>query len=144
MTRPVLYATDFSDISALAFDEAIKLCKSTGAELVVAHVLHYPPMVSELRPAAEEVEEKMRNWCKHHLAEMVAKAHNAGLTARYILREGVHPYQGIDEIAAELQADHIVIGTHGRTGLSRMVMGSVAARVIAAAPCPVVTVHAAA
>ena len=144
MARPILYATDFSDISANAFDEAVNLCKSTHAELVVAHILHYPPMLSELRPMAEDVEEQMRVWCKHRLSEMVAKAGAAGVTARAVLREGVHPHAGIDDLAAELNAERIVMGTHGRTGLSKMVMGSVAARVIVGAPCPVVTVHAAA
>lgn len=140
----ILYATDFSEASAPAFVQAEKLCKATGASLVIAHVLHFPPMVgSPFLPYAEETEEAMRRWCGHRLEEMGIQADAHGLRCETVLREETHAHEGILGLAAEKKADMIVLGTHGRTGLTRLVMGSVAARVISEAPCPVVTVRAA-
>jgi nucleotide-binding universal stress UspA family protein len=142
MPNPILYATDFSDISVNAFEEALKLCKLTGADLVVAHVLHFPPMVgSAFVPNAEETEDAMRRWCTHRLDELAAKAVAAGVKAETALREGAHAHAGIAKLAEEKKATMIVLGTHGRTGLSKLVIGSVAARVITEAPCPVLTVR---
>ena len=141
MASQVLYATDFSEISAHAFDEAVKVSKAMGAELVVAHVLHFPPMVSELPAMAQEVEAAMRLWCTHRLDELASKAKAAGLSTRTVLKEGAHAHAGITKLAEELKPAMIVLGTHGRTGLSKVVLGSVAARVITEAPCPVLAVR---
>ena len=142
MPNPILLATDFSDISVNAFDEALKLCKLTGASLVISHVLHFPPMVgSAFVPNAEETEDAMRRWCTHRLDELAAKAVSAGVKAETVLREGAHAHAGITKLAEEKKAAMIVLGTHGRTGLSKLVIGSVASRVITEAPCPVLTVR---
>ncbi len=143
MADTVLFGTDFSELSGKAFDEAIRLAKRLGADLVVAHVLQFPPMLSELPAQTEETENAMRRWCTHRLDELAARANSSGVKARGVLREGVHAYTGVTELAGETKATMVVLGTHGRTGLSRLVMGSVAARVIAEAPCPVLTVRAA-
>ena len=74
------------------------------------------------------------------LGEWTATAAAAGLSARWVLRTGV-PYKEIVGAAARERADLIVIGTHGRSGLDRALLGSVADRVIRLAPCPVVTVR---
>ncbi len=142
MASQVLYATDFSEIAGHAFDEALTVAKAMGAEVVIAHVLHFPPMVSELRPMAEEVEDAMRLWCNHRLAELAGKAQAAGVKAQTILREGAHAHAGLTKLAEELKPAMIILGTHGRTGISKVVLGSVAARVITEAPCPVLVVRA--
>ena len=143
MSNTVLYATDFSEASGRAFDEAQKLSKLTGATLVVAHVLHFPPMLTDLPAQTEETEEAMRRWCRHRLEELASKAGAAGVHVTTELREDAHAHEGIVKLAGEKDALMIVLGTHGRTGLSKLVMGSVAARVIAVAPCPVLTVRSA-
>ena len=74
------------------------------------------------------------------LGEWTATAAAAGISARWVLRTGV-PYKEIVGAAARERADLIVIGTHGRGGLDRALLGSVADRVIRLAPCPVVTVR---
>jgi nucleotide-binding universal stress UspA family protein len=141
MANRILFATDFSEISSNAFDEAIKLSKMLGAELVIANVLHYPPILSDLRAQAEEVETAMKQWCTHRLDQLAANARSAGIKAETVLREGAVVHSGILAIAEEFGTIMIVLGTHGRTGLSKLVIGSVAARVITEATCPVVTVR---
>jgi len=141
MASTVLFGTDFSDLSGKAFDEAVRFTKLLGADLVVAHVLHFPPMLTDLRQQAADTEDAMRRWCGHRLDELTGRAQEAGVKARAVLREGAHAHEGITDLAGETKATMIVLGTHGRTGLSKLVMGSVAARVIAEAPCPVLTVR---
>jgi nucleotide-binding universal stress UspA family protein len=142
MSKKILYATDFSGNSAHTFEEALKLARLTGADLVIAHVLHFPPMVgSAFLPNGEENEAAMRKWCTHRLDQLAANARTAGISAEAVLREGAVVHAGILAIADELGALMIVLGTHGHTGLSNLVIGSVAARVITEAICPVVTVR---
>lgn len=142
MANQILYATDFSPISEHAFAKAVELAKLMGARLTVAHVLHFPAMDgSPFLPQAEETEERMRTWCRHRLDEMKKKAEASGVPAETVLREGAHAHHGIAKLAEEQKALMVVIGTHGRTGLSKLVVGSVAARVITEAPCPVLTVR---
>jgi len=143
MANQILYATDFSPISEHAFTKAVEFAKLMGAGLTVAHVLHFPPMDgSPFLPQADETQDRTRTWCVHRLDEMKKKAEAAGVKAETALREGSHPHHGVSKLAEELKASMIVIGTHGRTGLSKLVVGSVAARIITEAPCPVLTVRA--
>ena len=79
-------------------------------------------------------------WAQKQLARLVAKAKGARVRARGIVREGVVADQIVRAARAQ-RADLIVIGTHGRTGVARFFLGSVAARVAATAPCPVLTVR---
>ncbi len=142
MSKKILYVTDFSQSSAHTFDEAVKLAKLTGSDLVIAHVLHFPPMVgSAFLPNVEETETAMKEWCTHRLDQLAANARTAGLTAEAVLREGPVVHAGILAIAEEVGASMIVLGTHGHTGFSNRVIGSVAARVLTEAICPVVTVR---
>ena len=142
MPRKILYATDFSQNSAHTFDEALKLAKLTGCGLVIAHVLHFPPMVgSAFLPNAEETQAAMRQWCTHRLDQLAANARTAGSEAETALKEGPVVHTGLLQIAEDVDAAMIVMGTHGHTGFSKLVLGSVAARVITEAPCPVVTVR---
>ena len=71
---------------------------------------------------------------------MVARAQKAKARVKAVLLEGV-PYDRIARVARSKRADLIVMGTHGRSGLSKFFLGSVAERVIALAPCPVLTVR---
>ena len=72
--------------------------------------------------------------------ESAAQGAAAGLTVRPVLRTGV-PHEGIVALAADELADAPVIGTHGRGGMSRVLLGSVADRVVPLAPCPALTVR---
>ncbi|HEX4994617.1 MAG TPA: universal stress protein, partial [Methylomirabilota bacterium] len=73
-------------------------------------------------------------------AAIVARARKAGVRATGLLLEGV-PHERVARAARARKADLLVIGTHGRTGLAKFFLGSVATRLVASAPCPVLTVR---
>jgi nucleotide-binding universal stress UspA family protein len=83
----------------------------------------------------------VRAHAQRQLDRLVAKARQAGARAKGLLVEGV-PHDRIVRAARSTRADVVVLGTHGRTGLGRLFLGSVAARVVTLAPCPVLTVRA--
>jgi nucleotide-binding universal stress UspA family protein len=89
---------------------------------------------------ARQVYEAARRWAAETLEQWAAKARGAGLTVRIALRTGV-PYAEIVELATNERADLVVLGTHGRGGINRALLGSVADRVVRLAPCPVLTVR---
>jgi universal stress protein A len=141
----ILYATDFSPASRAAFAKATSLARTNKSELVIAHVLApILPVVGDGAYVSPEVytsmEEASRKYGQKHLNALVTRARAAGVRARGVLLEGpVH--DRIVAAARKLRADMIVIGTHGRSGLARFVLGSVASRVVSHARCPVLTVR---
>lgn len=143
--RRILFATDFSDASRPAAQRAVSLAKDNGAELVVVHV--YEPPV---RPAVDaflvprvydEFEAEVRSQADQGLAPIVARAAGAGVAARPLVLRGVAD-EAIARAAKDEAADLVVVGTHGRGGVARLLLGSVAARVVSSSPCPVLTVPA--
>lgn len=142
--RRILVASDFSRGSAKAFDTAAKLAKANRAAVIVLHVLvPIVPFASERyvpSVAFGQVELATRTWARQQLAGLVQKAKRAGVRASALLLEGDAAPQ-IVRTARSKRCDLLVVGTHGRTGLSRVVLGSVAQRVVATASCPVVTVR---
>jgi nucleotide-binding universal stress UspA family protein len=88
----------------------------------------------------QTVHEAQRRWATAQLAERVARAEAGGVAARSVLPVGV-PHREIVKAAEKERADLLVIGTHGRTGLDRVLLGSIAERVVRLAPCPVLTVR---
>jgi nucleotide-binding universal stress UspA family protein len=140
----ILCATDFSEAGQAAEEMAITLTRALGGELVYVHVnVETPPLYGEAVFAAAEVErvyESERRWAEAELARHVAAVAQRGIKARSVLRTGVAVEQ-ILAAAEEERADMLVMGTHGRTGLDRLLMGSVAERVVRTATCPVLTVR---
>jgi nucleotide-binding universal stress UspA family protein len=142
MFQRILCATDFSETAEAAWDMARDLARVHGAELMLLHVFADLPQYSYAEvpaPTVQQVWESQRRWVDEAVAERVAVATRAGLRARPIVKTGAAAAV-IAETAAEERADLVVIGTHGRTGLNRLLVGSVAERVVRLAPCPVVTV----
>jgi nucleotide-binding universal stress UspA family protein len=146
MEKPsrILHPTDFSPASAGAFARALDEARTSDAELLVVHVLApVVPMVGDgyISPKAyEDLDRAARQHAQKQLDRLVARARKAGIRATPVLLEGSAAEQ-IVRAARSKRADVIVMGTHGRTGLARLFMGSVAERVIGTAPCPVLTVH---
>jgi nucleotide-binding universal stress UspA family protein len=139
----ILVPTDFSAGSEHAWNEARRLASRLGGELVLLHVLVEAPLYSEGPFTVKQtrgVFEAARKWAVKALGEWTSAAEAAGLSARWVLRTGV-PYKEIVGAATRERADLIVIGTHGRGGLDRALLGSVADRVIRLATCPVLTVR---
>jgi nucleotide-binding universal stress UspA family protein len=143
--RRILHASDFSPASRAAFRRAIDLARTDRATLTIVHV--YTPFIPLMGEgyATPQVYDKMladvRAAAQRQLDRLVAKARQAGARAKGLLLEGV-PYDRIVRAARSTRADVVVLGTHGRTGLGRLFLGSVAARVVTLAPCPVLTVRA--
>lgn len=107
------------------------------------HVLVEAPLFSEgpfTMKHARNVFEAARAWVEKTLGEWVATTTTAGVRARWTVRTGV-PYKEIVAAAESERPDFIVMGTQGRGGLDRALLGSVAEKVIRLAPCPVLTVR---
>src|SRR5687767_4904357 len=143
--RRILHPTDFSPASGPAFAKALALAKDTGAELLLVTVLDaLPPLASEAyvsRETYDRIAAEGRAAAQRRLDRPVARARNAGVRVRSRVLEGT-AHEQIVRTAKRERSDLIVMGTHGRTGLTKLLLGSVAGRVISMAPCPVVTVRA--
>ena len=140
--RRILCPIDFSDFSRRALNLAFTLAARSGAEITALHVTaaSFPPMaafpeVPALFPLDAAVMERLRA----ELASFVAPSRTPDIPLRTTVAEGA-PVTTILMEAEALQADLIVMGTHGVGGFERWVLGSVAEKVLRKAPCPVLTV----
>ncbi len=143
MIRRILHPSDFSPASRAAFTKALELAKQNRAQIIVAHVLApiMPVADGYMSPQAyAQMEAAARKHGKQQLDALIAKARSAGVRARGLLLEGIAADR-IVRAARGKHADVIVMGTHGRTGLARFFLGSVASRVVGQASCPVLTVR---
>jgi nucleotide-binding universal stress UspA family protein len=144
MIRRVLHANDFSAASRPAFRLAVSMAKTAGASLTIAHVLTPVLPVVEggyLPPREyERLETAMRRTAQRRLGTLVRAATRARVRCRAMLLEGV-PADAIVHAARSTGAQVVVIGTHGRGGMRRLLLGSVAERVIATSGVPVLTVR---
>jgi nucleotide-binding universal stress UspA family protein len=142
--RRILHPSDFSPASRAAFAKAVAMAKADRAELLLTHVVAYPvPVFGDgyVSPKVyEDLSRSMRAAGQKQLDRLIAAATAKGAKARGLLLEGI-PAEAINKAARSQRADVIVIGTHGRTGLARLFLGSVAERVVGGAPCPVLTVR---
>jgi len=147
----ILVATDFSDNAALALSHAEELARKFNAEIIVLHVDQaLTPVIITPEPgtgfdpgmfeAGNRIAEERRLIAQRELDRTVNRLRDSGLKARSILRVGA----AFVEIIAAAQAeavDLVVLGTHGRTGLAHILIGSVAERVVRKCPCAVLTVR---
>jgi nucleotide-binding universal stress UspA family protein len=141
---PVMLATDLSPASRPAFRAALDWARRSHAVLDVVHV-YVPPSPFGVpggpgMPSWEELETRARTGARKRLAALSAAAARAGVRARAHLADGA-PEREVARLARRRRAELVVIGTHGRTGLSRAFMGSVAERIVRSAACPVLTVR---
>lgn len=137
----VLVATDLSHPELPAVREGIEEAAHRGAELVLLHVLDLAhPLLSGLEPSVvidEQTVAQLRASCHQTLAGALARFGGTGTTE---VAEG-NPKRAILDVARKLGASLIVVGTHGRTGLARIALGSVAEAVVRRAPCSVLVVR---
>lgn len=139
----ILHPTDFPPASRPAFQKAVELAKKHRATVALVHVM--APMIpaGNLYVAPRTYDEwaaAATESARQTMGKLLKQARAAGVKAKSIVLVGV-PADVIVRAARTRRADLIVMGTHGRSGLSRVLLGSVASRVIAAAPCPVLTVR---
>lgn len=142
--RRILVPVDFSRASARSVAKAIEVARANKAALIVAHVLApIVPVVGDgyIPPASYgELENAARRAGQRRLDTVLARVKKAGVKATGVLVDGL-PAEQITRLARKRRADLIVMGTHGRSGLSRILLGSVAQRVLTLAPCPVLTIR---
>jgi len=139
--RKIVVAIDFSAHSEPALETAIDIAKREGAELHVAHAVEIPTAV--FSAYAFEVPANFINDARQQASlrveEAVKRATDRGVEAKGQVRSGP-PAATIDELAKELGADLIVVGTHGHTGFKHLALGSVAERILRHSPCNVLVV----
>jgi nucleotide-binding universal stress UspA family protein len=143
--RLIVHPTDFSAASTPAFNEAIRLARSGAATLLVLHVINptMPPDIGKRGvspPTYRQLRKVWRAWALGHLNRLTARARAAKVRSTSIVREGAEAIE-IARLARSRRAAMIVMGTHGRSGLGRAFLGSVATRVLTLARCPVLTVR---
>lgn len=139
----ILVPTDFSTQSGKAWATARHLAPAVGAELVLLHVFVEMPLYSETPLSGERIREAYavaRTWTAEQLEKLAAEARAEGITVKTLMRTGV-PHDAIVATAREEAADLITIGTHGRGGLNRLILGSVCDRVIRLSSCPVLSIR---
>jgi nucleotide-binding universal stress UspA family protein len=143
--RPVMHPSDFSAASRPALAKAIETARERRAELLIVHVLSTVlPMVGDgyLSPQTyDDMVRASRSQGQRRLDALVAATRKKGVRVRGLLLDGI-AWEQLIRAARTHRASLIVMGTHGRTGLARLFLGSVAERVIGSAPCPVLTVRA--
>jgi nucleotide-binding universal stress UspA family protein len=140
--KRIICPTDFSEPAAAAERQAGRLAVALGAEIVLLHVATEAPLWRETVFSANllGVFEAQRKWAQDALAQRGVALAAEGVTARSVVKVGA-AWREIVRLATEEHADMIVMGTQGRTGLDRLLLGSVAERVVRHAPCPVLTVR---
>jgi nucleotide-binding universal stress UspA family protein len=140
--RLILSPVDFSQTSQRAFETALDLAARLNAEVRVMHVYQLPAsaLPEGVWQTPNDLEATVEEALQKRLDEFVEQSAAKGITVSTGLCEGV-PYVEITRAAQELGADMIVIGTHGRTGLAHLMLGSVAERVLRTSDIPVLTVR---
>lgn len=139
--KHVLVPTDFAEASASALELGVQLARAFDAKLTLLHVWElpiYPYMDFMLNSTViAEIEDAATKG----LARALEELQKTMPSAQSKLKTGL-PWQGILEATGEVGADLIVMGTHGRHGLSRLTLGSVAEKVVRLSKVPVLTAHA--
>ena len=151
MFRKILVATDLTDASLPALRVALDFARHFSAEVVAIYVAEsaytnrswYAPFEPSETELLEALRVRQRDAALVALEAQIEKASTAGsdnILVRPLLRDGVAA-DIIPSTAAELGADLIVLGTHGRKGAQHLLLGSIAERVVRSAACPVLTVR---
>jgi len=139
----ILHPTDFSECAARAEAVAVDLARKLGGDLVLVQALVEAPLYGEgfiSHRDVQKVYDAQRKWSEETLEARAEQLRQSGVKTTWRVPTG-GPHEEIIRTAEEERAGMIVMGTHGRSGLNRMLLGSVAERVIRLAPCPVLTVR---
>ena len=138
----ILLATDFSATSELAVEYAILMAKTFHAELHVLHVLEVviPQTIQGGAYLPLSYFEELERLAPSQLERMISTEVRKNLAVTSTIRHG-SPHLEITNYARDHKMDLIVLGTHGRGGVSHLLMGSVAEKVVRMASCPVLTIR---
>jgi nucleotide-binding universal stress UspA family protein len=156
----ILVPTDFSAYADQALDYAIDLAQALQARLILLHIIDTTPLgvvegatgapiapkttplglVEGVAKFPPSYWQELETAIEQRMDESLKRLHDAGLQGETVIVHGV-PFQGIIDTAKEQGVDLIIMGTHGRTGLPHVLMGSVAENVVRLAPCPVLVLR---
>jgi nucleotide-binding universal stress UspA family protein len=142
VVQHVLVPVDFSATADRALEYAIALAQQLQARLTLLHVLHLTPLAMGDPAAGLPVNylDTLETGAQQLLQASLERVRHAGLQGEGLLVQGA-PMQTIVETAGERGVDLIIMGTHGRTGLTHVLLGSVAEHVVRQAPCPVLVMR---
>ncbi len=141
--KRILVPIDFSDYSKSALNYATDFAKLFKAELILVFVVEpviYPPDFSMGQIAVPSIDIEMDKRAKEELDNLAKKQIPKELKTKIIVKMG-KPFIEIIDTATEIEADLIIIATHGHSGVEHMLFGSTAEKVVRKAPCPVLTLR---
>jgi nucleotide-binding universal stress UspA family protein len=139
--RHILVAHDFERDSDVALDYAIALARALGARVTILHTYEIPSMgAPEVLVLATDWVTQIGSVAQEALAKVVDRVRDPRVSITAELRQGV-VWREVDALAKERHVDLIVVGSHGRRGLPRALLGSVAEKIVRTAPCPVLVVR---
>jgi nucleotide-binding universal stress UspA family protein len=138
----ILVPIDFGPASDAAVERAVGLATALDAELIVLHVCEVPVYAYPGAPFIPviDISVEMNASARRGIATVVHQLEPRVRRVLGVVREG-SVWREIDDVAREMRADLIVLGTHGRRGVARVILGSVAEKVVRTSPIPVLTVH---
>jgi nucleotide-binding universal stress UspA family protein len=143
--RRILCPLDFSRFSRHALEQAVALARETGAEISVLHVFTFAPVAQSVTAGATipmepmRLDSSIRAAITNDMAAFIEEVDTGGVSLTTTLFEGDAVTRILDR-ATDWNADVIVMGTHGRSGFERLLLGSITEKVLRKAPCPVLTV----
>jgi universal stress protein A len=139
--KSILCPMDFSDASKNAYRYACEFAKSMGSKVILLNVIEPRPIAAEMSLSYIPLEEDLVVAAREDFIPMVKEAETAGIDVSADVTIGL-PAESILQHVAELDVNLLIMGSHGKTGLSRLLMGSVAEAVIRKAAVPVLIVKA--
>lgn len=142
LPKIILVPTDFGEPSEAALDTAIAYAKVFGSEIVIMHAYEIPIVgfPDGAVVATAELTSRLLEGAQEGLNRQIRSRDGCGVTIRGVIKQG-DAHRMVNETAEEVGAGLIALGTHGRKGLSRALIGSVAEKVVRTARVPVLTVH---
>jgi nucleotide-binding universal stress UspA family protein len=141
LPRHILVPTDFSAMSDAALDQALDLAESTGADILLLHVFEPPKLdlPEAMVTGAADATDRILARAEKLLDSTMASRRSRKVAIDGVVESG-KPWRVIVDTASRLEDGLVVMATHGRTGIPRMILGSVTEKVLRAAPCPVLTI----
>ena len=136
--QKILVATDFSDISLHAVEKALALALSNQSKLYLLHVLELPAA----SPSLSVMDDVTLGWekdARERLGRLLPDDLDTDIVTQEVTRRG-NPAEEIARFASEKAVDLIVVGTHGRKGLSKLLLGSTAEKLLREAPCQILVI----
>ncbi len=139
-TKNILIPTDGSDYSLRAAEYGVSIAKMLGAQITVVYVLDEVVLdqISKVRQR-EDIEQELKNDGQRYTNYVLGLAEKEGVKVTSVIAKG-RPFEQIVQIAKRSNIDLIVMGTYGLRGSERILIGSVAERVIEYSPCPVLVI----